>query len=125
MRFISTKAHTVIGLVVGAALLIAPWLFGFSDNSAATNSAIWVGVVVLLSELVSTSPYSILKLVPMKAHVVMDVLVGVFLLLTPWLFSFMDSAANNQWLPHVVVGVLIAGYALLTRTNDAEASIVE
>lgn len=125
MKFLSSKVHTIIGLVVGAALIIAPWLFGFADvGGAAVMVPIYIGVFILLSELTTTSPVSLVKLVPMQVHVVMDVLTGLFLLASPWIFGFADEAAN-AWVPHVVVGILIVGYALVTRTSDQKQSIAE
>ena len=120
MNLISTRTHTIIGLIVGAALLVAPWLFGFSENNDATVSAVVVGVVVLLSELITTSPYSLVKLVSMKTHVILDVGVGLFLALSPWLLGFMNNDKPNQWVPHLLVGLAIIGYALCTDTRDEE-----
>jgi len=125
MGIISTKAHTVIGLVVGLVLLVAPQLFAFTDNGAATTVAVAVGIFIILSELITKSPYSPLKLVSMKAHIVLDVVTGVFLAASPWLFSFMDTAQNNQWVPHLIVGLMVAGYALLTSPDDSRSSIID
>lgn len=110
---ISSKTHTIIGLLVGVALLLAPWLFGFSANEAATVAALLVGVVVIINELISTSAYSPIKLIPMKTHLILDYVTGGLLLISPWLFGFADMPIN-AWLPHVLVGVLIIGYALAT-----------
>ena len=125
MKFLSTRTHTIIGLIVGAALIVAPWLFGFADEGgAAVMVPIFVGVFILLSELTTTSPISAFKLVPMRIHIMMDVLTGLFLLASPWLFGFNDLEAN-AWVPHVIVGVMIVGYALVTRTSDEKTSIAE
>lgn len=114
---ISSRVHTIIGLVVGVVLLIAPYLFGFSSVAAATATAQIIGVLVIISELISTSPYSPLKLVPMRAHLVIDVILGIILAVSPWLFAFADNPAN-VWVPHLVVGILTIGYALMTSTAD-------
>ena len=125
MKLLSTRTHTIIGLIVGLALIVAPWLFGFANvGGAAVAVPIWVGIFVLLSELTTTSPVSPFKLVPMGIHIMMDVVTGLFLLVSPWLFGFADLAAN-AWVPHVVVGFLVAGHALMTRVDDAESSVVE
>ena len=125
MQFLSTKTHTIIGLIVGAALIVAPWLFGFADEGgAAMMVPIFVGIFILLSELTTTSPLSAVKLVPMRVHIMMDVLTGLFLLASPWLFGFKDLEAN-AWVPHVVVGVMVVGYALVTRTTDEKTSIAK
>lgn len=118
MRFITTRAHTIIGLIVGVLLIFSPNIFGFNDHMAASTVALVVGIFIVLSELISTSPYSPLKLVPMKAHIVVDVITGLFLAASPWIFNFMDNAQKEQWVPHLVVGILIVGYALLTRVAD-------
>lgn len=123
MKILSTRTHTIIGIVVGLALLVAPWLFAFAELSeAATTVALGVGLFVLLSELTTTSPLSLVKLVPMGVHVMLDILTGLFLLASPWLFAFADKPLN-AWLPHVLVGLLIVGYAVITNTADQESRV--
>lgn len=125
MKPITSRVHTIIGLIVGVALLLAPMLFGFSEEGgAAVAVPMYVGIFILLSELTTTSPISPLKLIPMRIHIILDVLTGLFLLASPWLFGFADLELN-AWLPHVIVGILTAGYALLTRTTDEEPSLAE
>jgi drug/metabolite transporter (DMT)-like permease len=118
MKIISSRTHTYIGAVVGVVLIIAPWVLGFDEITAATASAVGVGLFVVVNEMLTTSPAAPLKMVPMRIHLVLDVVTGIFLLATPFLFRFSDEDAN-AWVPHVVVGVLIAGYALVTDTSDA------
>ena len=126
MKLISTKAHTIIGLIVGVVLLFAPSIFGFDDNNAATTVATVVGIFIILNELVTTSPYSPFKLVPMKVHIVLDVVTGLFLAASPWLFSFANNDEPSQWVPHLVVGIMVAGYALVTSTSDDRTkSVIE
>jgi hypothetical protein len=91
----------------------------FSDvGGAAVTVPLVIGAFIILNELITTSPASPLKLVPMKVHIVIDVLTGLVLALSPWLFGFADEVMN-AWLPHLVVGILVVGYALVTNTNDA------
>ena len=125
MKLIDTRTHTIIGLIVGVALLVAPWLFAFADQGgAAVGVPIAVGIFIIVSELTTTSVLSLIKLVPMQVHIMLDVATGLFLALSPWLFGFADLEMN-AWLPHVIVGVLVAGYALVTRTDDATNTISE
>jgi hypothetical protein len=122
MKFLSPRTHTIIGFIVGLALIVAPNLFGFSDvGGAAVAIPRILGVIIILSELTVRGSFSGVNLVPMKAHIGMDVALGIFLALSPWLFGFADQEAN-AWVPHVVVGILVAGYALVTRTDDEPAS---
>jgi hypothetical protein len=96
MRFLSVKAHTVIGLIIGIVLLFAPSLLGFSNNTAATTIAQLVGIFIILSELITTSQFSLLKLIPMRAHIILDYITGAFLALSPWLFGLVNSPAH-EW----------------------------
>jgi len=118
VKIISSRTHTYIGLLVGVVLIVAPWLIGFDDVEASTWTAVGVGLFIVLNELMTTSPASPMKLVPMRVHLAVDVVTGIALAVSPWLFGFADED-TNVWLPHVVVGVLVAGYALLTDPRDA------
>jgi lysylphosphatidylglycerol synthetase-like protein (DUF2156 family) len=120
MKFISPRAHSIIGFVVGIALILAPNIFGFSDvGGAAVTIPRIIGVIVVLSELTVKGSFSGMGLVPMSMHIATDVLMGAFLALSPWLFGFNDKG-SNAWVPHLIVGLLMVGYALATRTNKEE-----
>jgi hypothetical protein len=121
MKILSPRTHTIIGFIVGLALLFAPNIFGFSDvGGAAVMVPRIVGIIVLISELTVRGSFSRMDMVPMSAHLAMDVVIGAFLALSPWLFGFSDQG-TNAWLPHLIVGLLIIGYVPITRTNDEEA----
>lgn len=123
MKLLSPKVHTIIGLVVGAALLVAPWLFMFNDvGGAAVTVPLVIGVFIILNELITTSSASPVKLVPMRIHIILDVLTGIVLAASPWLFGFADEK-TNAWLPHVIVGIAVIGYALVTKTNDETKAV--
>lgn len=118
MRFITPKAHTIIGIAIGVILLFAPSIFNFTDNAAASAIPMYVGIFIIISELTTTSRLSLIKLVPMRIHLAIDYATGVFLLLSPWLFGFSNAPANT-WVPHVIVGLLIVAYALATKPEPA------
>ena len=44
MRFIPTKFHAPLDYIVGAALIAAPWIFQFSEHTAATVVPIVLGI---------------------------------------------------------------------------------
>jgi hypothetical protein len=119
MRFLSSKIHTVIGLIVGIGLLFAAELFGFKDVQAATSIARIIGAFIIINELITTSKLSPFKLVPMRVHLIIDYLTGAVLALSPWLLGFAGTSANH-WVPHLVIGLLIIGYALVTNPADSD-----
>jgi hypothetical protein len=56
------------------------------------------------------------KLIPMPIHLATDMLAGVVLIISPWVLGFSDRI----WIPHVVLGILELGVALITRTHPVD-----
>lgn len=108
IRFLPLKVHTALDFIVGVALILAPWIFGFSDVGGA---AVWLPIVIGAASIfmgLFTDGYgfAIYKLIPLKVHLWVDLLAGILLALSPWIFGFADEDAN-AWLPHVAVGVAL------------------
>jgi hypothetical protein len=122
MKLLSPRTHTIIGFIIGIALIFAPNIFSFGDlGGAAVLVPRIIGIIVVLSELTVKGSFTGMGVVPMKTHIVMDIIMGIVLAISPWLFGFADEAANG-WAPHLVVGLLMIGYAAATRTNTDEAT---
>jgi hypothetical protein len=118
MRFISTRTHGVLDYMTGLLLIVAPWLFGFADAGAAAWIPIVLGIGLLGVSLVTRYELSVAKMIPMPTHLALDVGLGIFLLISPWLFGFADVI----WWPHVLVGILEIGAGLCTeKYPSAEA----
>src|SRR4051812_483282 len=116
MRFLSTRNHSILDLIVALVLILAPNIFGFSDNGGAAATIPRVlGIGLLLDELITDNGFSLAGIIPMKLHLMTDYLVGAFLAVSPWLFGFYNQG-TNAWLPHLIVGILILGNAMVTRT---------
>lgn len=111
MQRMSTQTHGVFDYIVGALLIIAPWLLGFADGGAAMWTAIGVGIVILLSSIMTNYELGLVHVIPMKGHLALDVAAGLFLALSPWLFAF---SAFVFW-PHLVVGIFLAISGLITQ----------
>lgn len=114
MTKLSSRTHAIIGLVVGVVLLFAPNIFGFSDVGSAAAVARWVGVFIIVSELLARNGLSPIGVISMPVHLAIDYVTGLFLAVSPWLFGFADEGAN-AWVPHFIVGLLIIGYAAATN----------
>jgi hypothetical protein len=117
MRFLSTRAHSMLDLVVGLVLILAPNLFGFSDaGGAASNIPRILGIIIIAQELITDNGFSLVGWISMKTHLAADYLIGAFLAISPWLFGF-HNQGTNAWLPHLIVGLLIIGNAMVTHTS--------
>jgi hypothetical protein len=113
MRFIPTKFHAPLDYIVGVALIAAPWIFQFSDVSAAAVVSIVLGIGLIAYSLLTDYELGVWKVAPMAVHNVIDVVAGGFLAASPWIFGFADESAN-VWAPHVVVGLAAVFLGLTT-----------
>ena len=112
MKHINSRAHGIIDYVVGAALILAPYLFGFANDEPARNAAWIVGGGALLYSLFTAYELSIAKIIPYRVHLGLDMAAGLFLAASPWLMNFADRIVA----PHLVVGLLEIGVALMSRS---------
>lgn len=111
MRFIPTAVHGALDYLIGALLIIAPWVLGFADNGAATWTPVVIGAGVIGYSLFTAYEMGAIKLIPMRVHLWLDGIGGAILAGSPWIFGFADYV----WVPHLVVGVLEVGAAIFTR----------
>jgi uncharacterized membrane protein HdeD (DUF308 family) len=114
MRFISTKFHAPLDYIVGVALIAAPWIFRFSEDTAATVVPIVLGIGLIAYSLFTNYELGVWKVAPMAVHNLIDIAAGAVLAASPWLFGFADNSAN-VWVPHLVVGLAAIFLGLTTK----------
>jgi hypothetical protein len=122
-RLIPTRVHALMDYTVGVLLIAAPWIFSFADESSAAKwISIIVGVLVIATSAMTNYEGGFLgHAVSMRMHLMADALVGIFLIISPWLFGFADEGAN-AWLPFVLIGIGELGAAALTNPMPGERS---
>lgn len=72
-----------------------------------------IGVGIILLELITDFELSLLKLVPMPVHIIIDIMAGILLAVSPFIFGFINEK-TNAWLPHILVGLMIVTVSLLS-----------
>lgn len=87
MKFISRKAHAVLDYGSVLILIAAPFLFGFADIAPAMYTALCMAALIFLMSIFTDYEGGILKLLNMSFHVSVDVIMGIVLALSPWLFG--------------------------------------
>ena len=76
MRFIPTKFHAPLDYIVGAALIAAPWIFQFSEHTAATIVPIVLGIGLIAYSLFTNYELGVWKVAPMAVHNLIDIAAG-------------------------------------------------
>jgi hypothetical protein len=115
-EFISTRVHGILDYLVGAFLMATPWVFGFWRNGAESWVPIWLGAAAVVYSLLTNYELGAAKLLTMRAHLWLDLVSGVFLAASPWIFRF----DNYVYVPHVVLGFLEIGVSLMTDRQPYE-----
>lgn len=91
-----------INLVLGAFLILSPWLFGFADQTmAAWNS--WIAGIVVAALSVA----ALVRFAEWEEWV--NVAIGIWILVSPWVLGFSGVSAA-MW-TCVVLGIVIAAMA--------------
>lgn len=111
MQVIPTRIHGVLDYVIGALLILAPWLFGFAAGGAETWVPVILGAGVILYSLLTDYELGMVRTIRMPVHLALDAAGGILLALSPWLFGF----AELVFVPHLVVGLLEIGTAAMTE----------
>lgn len=119
-RPITSRMHAMLDYPLGVVLILAPWIFGFSDvGGAAVVVPIAVGALAIGQSLITDWELSIADIVPLPMHLTMDVLAGVVLAVSPFVFGFSDEG-TNAWLPHVLAGLGLIAAGLMTQRTRAD-----
>jgi hypothetical protein len=105
----------VHGLVEYAAAILfiaAPFLFGFDDDTATAVSII-AGVLILIVAASTAMSTGLIKSIPVQAHVVLDYILAILLIASPFLFGFSDDGTATAFF--IVLGVLHLLLTIATR----------
>jgi hypothetical protein len=122
---ISLKVHNVLDYIIGAFLVVAPWMFGFADIPAARTLFLFSGLALVAYSLLTNYYYSVAKVVPLGVHMTLDAMIGVVTILAPALFGYRELLTGGQYALHVILGVGAIGLVALTkpRTETAKTPV--
>lgn len=107
-----TRIHGMLDYLLGALLIASPWALGFGEGGAETWVPVGLGALLLLYSVFTDYELGLVKRLQMPAHLLLDVLSGLLLAVSPWLFGF----DTHVWMPHVVLGLAEVVVAAVTNT---------
>lgn len=117
---ISLKTHNILDYVIGAVLVLCPYVFGFASINIARTVFLTLGFGLIGYSLLTNYRYSVLKLIPVSTHMGMDSLLGIVLILAPWLFGYRALVTGGIVALHVLLGLGAIALVMFTdRTTRA------
>ena len=114
--------HGSVDYLLGAFLILSPFLFSF-DSGAATATGIVSGVIVLVLASSSAWATGLIKSIPPSAHAIFDLIIAVLLIASPFLFGFSDESAPTA--VFIAGGVVFLLVAVGTRYLGEDESLRE
>jgi hypothetical protein len=115
LRVVPTGVHAVFDYTASILLVIAPWVFDFARGGAETWTPVLLGGSGLAYSLCTDYERGAFRLIPMPIHLLLDVMLGLLLAVSPFLFGFADYV----WAPHVIIGLATIGLAFTTWRTPA------
>jgi hypothetical protein len=114
MKIINRKTHGYLDYLVGALLIASPWLFNFYAGGIESWIPIILGASAIGYSLITDYELGLAGIIPMRTHLIIDMLSGILLAASPWLFGF----ADHVFWPHLVFGVMEIVVPLLTNPGS-------
>ena len=121
MALISSKTHGVLDFTVGIALIIIPLIPEDTTGLPEVWTAVVLGAFTCLYSVCTNYELGRFKLLSMRTHLALDVLSGILLAASPWLFNFYERI----YLPYVLVGIMEIVVVLLSDRVAYRSKIVE
>lgn len=85
-------------------LVVAPFILGFADETAALITSVVAAAVVAVQALTTRWRWAPLPLLTLGVHAIGDTLVGLALLSAPFLLEYHDDTTAG-WVLHAAIGL--------------------
>lgn len=122
---LSLKTHNVLDYIIAVVLVLAPFVFGFSEIDAARNTYLILGFGLAAYSLITKYYYCIARIIPLGIHMTFDASAGFVVLIAPYLFGYRESLTTLQFAVHIVLGLGAIGLVAVTRTRSEGAKSIE
>jgi hypothetical protein len=116
--FISTAFSGVISYILSLTLIASPWLFNLVDvSSAALLMPIYIGWLQLIMTIFADTEVGFVKQFPIQMHLVLDVVMGFILMVSPWLYTFSSKNGGTAFWPALLLGGLLVFLGNFTKKS--------
>lgn len=116
MKIISPKLHAYIDYLIAAVLILFHWLFGYELKEADSWIPLVTGLTFLTSSILTRFRHEHFGIIPLKTHLLLDVVLGLALIVGPWVGGFSERLPYLQ----TTIGVIIILVAAMTKAVPYE-----
>ena len=121
MKVLNPQIHGLIDYISVVGLALAPTLFGLQGISAILAYAL--AVIHLIMTVLTAFPLGLIKLIPLKLHGLVEIIVGASLVALPWAFAgALDFGSVGRIFYTGFGAVLIAVWLLSDYGTEARSA---
>ncbi len=118
MKFLTPKLHGLGDYAAAAVLIAAPFILGIKEQSVIAHwASVVAGIGLIIYSLLTDYTFSVAKVIPFKAHLVLDSVAGVALIALAILLEL--DVVTRAYLIVIGAGVLLV--VAVTQTEDVSA----
>jgi len=104
MKFVTKQIHAYLDYPVALALIGLPFILGLGEsNPLAFTLSLVTGIAALILTVLTDHQTGLIKVVPYKIHLLVDLLVGLTFVAAPFIFSFEGLDSIFYWVNGVAV----------------------
>ena len=100
-----------INLILGVWMVASPWVLAHQANMQATSNAVLLGILIGLAALIA-----MFRVMAWEEWT--NILLGIWLVVSPWVLGFAEVTAA-MW-NAVIVGIIVAALSLWSLGNDKD-----
>lgn len=117
-KLFSQAFHAYIDYPVALGLIAMPFLLGLgTSNPLAIYLSVATGIAALILTVLTDHETGVVKILPYKLHLAMDLIVGLVFLASPFVLGFAGLDAAYYW----VIGVTVVAVVGFHKPQDALA----
>ncbi|MBY6066244.1 hypothetical protein KUW17_05790 [Leisingera aquaemixtae] len=119
LRFVTRTIHAYLDYPVAIALMGLPFLLGLGEsNPLALWLSVATGIAAFVLTVLTDHHLGLIRVLPYKLHLTVDLIVGLTFLAAPFAFGFAGLDAAFYWLNGAAVVAVIS----LSAPEGAEAA---
>ena len=120
IRFLTPAIHGILDYAAAAVLIIAPFVLGLAAISPLAHwLSVIAGAVLILYSLITDYSYSVAKIIPFKAHLLLDLAAGIVFVVAPFIFGL----GGVPMVYCIMMGLGVILVVALTNPSAARPSV--
>ena len=118
MKFLTPKLHGLGDYAAAAVLIAAPFILGIKEQSVIAHwASVVAGIGLIIYSLLTDYTFSVAKVIPFKAHLVLDSVAGVVLIALAILLEL--DVVTRAYL--IVMGAGVLAVVAVTQTEGVSS----